>query len=57
VGKAALAGRPGVVEVLNGWRGFRETNTVLYDPDLITVEEMVRILKEKRTYRGTADGP
>jgi len=55
VGKAALAGRPGVQEVLSGWRGFREVNTVLYDPDRITREEMVRILKESKTYRGTAD--
>jgi hypothetical protein len=57
VGKAALAGRPGIEEVLSGWRGFRETNTVLYDPDLITVEEMVAILENVKTYRGTADHP
>jgi hypothetical protein len=55
VGKAALEGRPGVVEVSSGWRGFREINTVLYDPELITVEEMVGILKKSGTYRGTAD--
>ena len=52
---AALAGRPGVEEVLNGWRGFREINTVLYDPDLITVEKMVEILKKTGIYRGTAE--
>jgi len=57
VGKAALAGRPGIEEVLSGWRGFRETNTVLYDPDLITVEDMVERLKKVKTYRGTADHP
>ena len=39
----------------SGWRGFRETNTVLYDPEFITVEEMVGILKKSGTYRGTAD--
>jgi hypothetical protein len=57
VGKAALAGRPGIEEVLSGWRGSRETNTVLYDPDLITVKEMVAILENVKTYRGTADHP
>jgi hypothetical protein len=55
VGRAALAGRPGIEEVLSGWRGFRETNTVLYDPDLISVDEMVVILEEASTYRGTTD--
>jgi hypothetical protein len=43
--------------VLNGWRGFREINTVLYDPDLISIQKMVEILKETGTYRGTADQP
>jgi hypothetical protein len=57
VGRAALAGRPGVVEVLSGWRGFRETNTVLYDPAFITVEEMIEILKKTGTYRGKVDHP
>jgi len=57
VGRAALAGRPGIEEVLSGWRGFREINTVLYDPDLMTIQEMVQILEEARTYRGTADQP
>jgi hypothetical protein len=40
--------------VTNGWRDLREINKVIYDPDLINIEEMVRILKEARTYRGTA---
>ena len=44
-------------EVLSGWRGFRETNTVIYDPDLINTKEMVRILKDSKTYRGTAEYP
>jgi hypothetical protein len=39
------------------WEGFWEVNTVLYDPDLITVDEMVRILEEAGTYRGTAVKP
>jgi len=57
VGKAALAGRPGVEKVSSGWRGFREINTVMYDPDLIGIEEMVEILKKTGTYRGTAEQP
>lgn len=44
-----------MIEVLSGWRRFRETNTVIYDPARITVEEMVRILKEVKTYRGTVE--
>jgi peptide methionine sulfoxide reductase MsrA len=57
VGKAALEGQPGVKEVSNGWRGFKEINEVLYDPDRINIEEMVRILKKTGTYRGTAYKP
>jgi len=45
------------VDVTIGWRGFREINTVLYDPDSITIEEMVKILQGARTYRGTAEKP
>ena len=44
-----------MIEVLSGWRRFREINTVIYDPARITVEEMVRILKEVKTYRGTVE--
>ena len=55
MGRAALAGRPGIKEVLSGWSGFRETNTILYDPDIITVQEMIGILQKAKTYRGTAD--
>jgi hypothetical protein len=57
VGKAALEGQPGVKNVSNGWRGFKEINKVLYDPDLINIEEMVRILEKSGTYRGTAQKP
>ncbi|UCG39107.1 MAG: hypothetical protein JSV00_02415 [bacterium] len=57
MGNAALEGRPGVLDVTIGWRGFRETNTVVYDPEVITVQEMIRILKGHRTYRGTLEKP
>ena len=57
MGKAALDGRPGVTRVEKGWRGWREINTVTYDPGRISLPEMEKILKESGTYRGTAEDP
>jgi hypothetical protein len=45
----------GVKKVRNGFRGFREINTVTYDPNTITTDEMVSALKAAGTYRGTAE--
>jgi len=53
VGKQALDGLKGVRRVEKGFRGFREINTVLYDPSLVTVPEMEAALKAAGTYRGT----
>lgn len=53
VGKAALEGLQGVIRVEKGFRGFKEINTVSYDPALITIKEMEKALKEAGTYRGT----
>ena len=53
VGKDALDGLQGVRKVEKGFRGFKEINTVYYDPDLITIEEMRDVLKEAGTYVGT----
>jgi hypothetical protein len=39
--------------VEKGFRGFKEINTVYYDPALITIEEMEKALKKAGTYRGT----
>ena len=56
VGKAALEGRNGIKKVDKGiqrsklW--FKETNTVVYDPQLITIEEMKGALQEAGTYKG-----
>jgi copper chaperone CopZ len=55
VGKAALDGLKGVKKVENGFREGREINTVYYDPTEITIEEMVKALKDAGTYRGTAE--
>ncbi|MGD9097355.1 MAG: hypothetical protein PVF97_04665 [Desulfobacterales bacterium] len=38
-----------------GFRGFREINTVTYDPARIGVETMVAALQAAGTYAGTAD--
>jgi hypothetical protein len=54
VGKAALEGLPGVHQVLSGFQGFREINTVIYDPGVITPEQMISALKKSGTYIGVA---
>ena len=54
VGKSALDGLKGVEKVSSGWEGAKETNTVIYDPDSVTLKEMEKALKQARTYRGTA---
>jgi len=54
VGKAALEGLHGVKKVENGFRSWREINTVFFDPEVVTVEMMVEALTRAGTYRGTA---
>jgi copper chaperone CopZ len=54
VGKAALEGLAGVLEVTSGFRNSREINTVTYEPDRISVNKMVEALKRAGTYRGIA---
>ena len=54
MGKTALDGLEGVRKVTSGFRGYREINTVEYDPQTITAEEMIEALKKAGTYRGTA---
>ena len=43
----------GILKIERGFRNFREINTVYYDPDLITREEMEKALKSAGTYRET----
>ena len=50
VGKEALEGLNGVLKVENGFRSFKEINTVYYDPKIITIEEMEKALKKAGTY-------
>ena len=55
MGKAALEGLNGVKEVTRGFRGAREINTVIYDPEVISPAQMVAALKEAGTYNGTVE--
>lgn len=56
VGKAALDGLNGVKKVEKGiqknklW--FKEINTVIYDPQRITIDKMKSALQKAGTYRG-----
>ena len=52
---AALEGQPGVLHVTKGWRGFKEVNRVVYDPQQITLEHMQQKLKQAGTYRKTVE--
>ena len=55
VGKSALEGLKGVKEVTRGFKYFKEINTVYYDPQQITVDDMIKALKAAGTYRGVAE--
>lgn len=50
VGNEALEGLKGVLKVEKGFRHFREINTVYYDPKIITIEDMEKVLKKAGTY-------
>ena len=52
-GKAALQGLKGVVQVETGFHYIHETDTVYYDPKLITIKEMETALKKAGTYVDT----
>ena len=55
VGKSALEGLNGVSHVTKGFKNFKEINTVFYDPEQITIEDMVKALKDAGTYLGLAE--
>ena len=54
MGEAVLEGLKGVELVNNGFKNSTETNTVWYDPALISIDEMQKTLKEAGTYLGAA---
>jgi copper chaperone CopZ len=49
-GKAALQGLHGVRKVETGIHYLKETDTVSYDPKIITIQEMEAVLKKAGTY-------
>ena len=55
VGEAALAGRPGVIDVQKGWKGFSEINSVTYDDNIVQLESLEQWVKESGTYLGTIE--
>lgn len=52
-GKAALQGLKGVQKIETGFHYIHETDTVYYDPKLITIREMETALKKAGTYVDT----
>ena len=57
VGKAVLAGQPGIISVQNGWLNRNEVNRVVYDPELVSVEIMEHLLMKSGTYVKTMPEP
>jgi hypothetical protein len=53
VGEDVLEGLKGVELVNSDYNGSNETNTVWYDPGLISIDDMEKALKEAGTYLGT----
>ena len=49
-GKAALQGLKGIHKIETGFHYVHETDTVYYDPKMITIEEMEAALKKAGTY-------
>lgn len=52
-GKAALQGLKGVQKIETGFHYIHETDTVYYDPKVITIREMETALKKAGTYLDT----
>ena len=52
MGKSALEGLPGITSVDKGFRFHKEINTVYYEADKVTIEEMEAALKAAGTYKG-----
>ncbi len=52
-GKAALQGMKGIQRIETGFHYLHETDTVYFDPEAVTIEEMETALKKAGTYVGT----
>ncbi len=55
-GKSALQGMMGIKSIKTGFHYLHETDTVTYDPAVITVDEMEAALKQAGTYVETISG-
>ena len=49
-GKTALQGLNGILKIETGFHYIHETDTVYYDPKVITIKEMESALKKAGTY-------
>lgn len=49
-GKAALLGMKGIQRIETGFHSLDETDTVYFDPAVVTIEEMEAALKRAGTY-------
>jgi copper chaperone CopZ len=54
-GKSALRGLKGIQKIETGFHYMHETDTVYYDPKVITIEEMESALKKAGTYMETIE--
>ena len=52
MGKSTLEGLQGVTSVDKGFRFHKEINTVYYEADKITIEDMEAALKAAGAYKG-----
>jgi hypothetical protein len=50
-----LAGKPGVLSVEPGWRGAREVDRVIFNPQEVSIYQLEDWLKEADTYVSTLE--
>jgi copper chaperone CopZ len=55
-GREALRGLKGIQRIETGFHDIHETDTVSYDPKVITIDEMEAALKKAGTFVGTVSG-
>jgi len=46
-----------VISVKKGWRGLKEVNRVVYDPEKISIGQMEKLLRSAGTYIKTIEEP
>lgn len=55
VGAGALHGKPGVLSVERGWSGGYEVDRVVYDPQIVTLQQLEYWLRQAGTYIRTLE--